>query len=190
MHLGTTATKISPNGDQTIVHLANQEQLCCDIILSAVGLRPNLELAQLCAPTALDTERGILVDAYGQTSAKQIFAIGDCAQYTINSDGRSLVLPYIAPILSAARSIAKTLNGEATRIDFKPTPIIVKTPSCPISVITPFGIDQSEGTWSYEVNVDQIHLCRFTSNTGKLCGFALTPHDAKLRTSLTNEMTT
>ena len=99
-------------------------------------------------------------------------------------------MPYIAPILSAARSIAKTLNGEATRIDIKPSPIIVKTPSCPIALIAPNIQELSEGSWSHELNADHIHVSRFTNKDGKLRGFAMTPQDAKLRTSLSNEIST
>ena len=190
MHLGTTALEINNDGVQTVIHLANQETVRCDIVLSAVGLRPNLQLAQLCDPTPLKVDKGILVDTYGETSAKQIFALGDCAQYMIDSNGSSAVMPYIAPILSAARSIAKTLNGEATPIDIKPSPIIVKTPSCPIALIAPNIQELSEGSWSHELNAGHIHVSRFTNKDGKLRGFAMTPQDAKLRTSLSNEIST
>lgn len=188
MHLATVATEINIVDDQAIIQLNNQEVLQCDVVLSAVGLRPNLQLAHQCTPNPIKTDRGILVDAFGETSAEHIFAIGDCAQYTINTSGVTAVLPYIAPILSAARSIAKTLNGVATAIEFKPTPIIVKTPSCPIALIAPRLDELNNGSWEYAQNEQQIHVARFLSNTGQLRGFAITPQDAKLRSSLSNEI--
>lgn len=188
MHLGTTAVDINTVDGHTSIRLANQEMINCDIVLSAVGLRPNLQLAQLCTPRPIEVDRGILVDAFGETSAKHIFALGDCAQYTINADGSSAVMPYIAPILSAARSIAKTLNGDVTPIDIKPSAVIVKTPSCPIALIVPSTQDLNGGSWSYELQADQIHVSRFINKAGKLRGFAMTPQDAKLRTKLINEI--
>jgi rubredoxin-NAD+ reductase len=47
-----------------------------DLILSAVGLEPRVELAQ---QASLVTARGIQVDAMGRTNAPHIFAPGDCA---------------------------------------------------------------------------------------------------------------
>jgi rubredoxin-NAD+ reductase len=115
------------------ITLANGEHIDVDVILSAVGLRADIRLAQ---EAHLQAERGILVDQFGQTSVKGIYALGDCAQYA-QADGNSITLPYVAPIMAAARAIAQSLAGTPTAIDFKPAPVLVKTPSYPIALVAP-----------------------------------------------------
>ena len=188
MKLGTTASSIDvdqENSQGFQVTLANGEVHPADLVLSAVGLRADLRLAQAAK---LDTERGILVDTTGMTSAKDIYALGDCAQYTNPEDGSRPVLPYIAPIMTAARAIARSLTGEITQIELKPAPVIVKTPSCPIALIAPAPHIAQQGRWEYEQNAG-VNICRFYDTDNAMKGFAITPQDAKLRSALLAEMT-
>lgn len=101
----TTAKSIDRHGDALQVTLANGNSFETDIVLSAVGLRPDLNLAQA---SKLNTGPGIVIDELGQTSAADVFALGDCAEYTCEVDGGTRTLPYIAPLMTAARAIART----------------------------------------------------------------------------------
>lgn len=186
-HLATTAASIDTESTLACgmrVHLNDGNTLDADVVLSAVGLRPDLTLAQ---SAQLQTDRGILVDSSGRTSDPAIFALGDCAQYTDPADGSRPVLPYIAPIMAAARAIARNLQGEATPIDLKPTPIIVKTPSCPIAVVSPGQQYLADGHWETDIQ-DKVTVCRFVDGEHRLRGFALAPQEMKLRTSLLAEI--
>lgn len=185
--LGTTASSIdaASTGDGQIqVSLANGEVFTTDIVLSAVGLRADLRLAQAAG---LETDRGILVDTTGQTSIKDIYALGDCAQYTNPEDGSRPVLPYIAPIMTAARAIARSLTGEITQIDLKPAPVIVKTPSCPIALVAPAPQLAALGRWEHAQN-GAVNISRFYDADDTMKGFAVAPQDAKLRASLLAEI--
>jgi rubredoxin-NAD+ reductase len=84
----------------TGVSLSAGEILTVDTALSAVGLRPNIGLAQ----EAGHVGRGIKVDGYGRTNTSNVFALGDCAEYEQG------VLPFVMPIMTAAKSIAATLG--------------------------------------------------------------------------------
>ncbi len=185
--LGTTASSIdaASTGDGHLqVSLANGEVFTTDIVLSAVGLRADLRLAQAAG---LETDRGILVDTTGQTSIKDIYALGDCAQYTNPEDGSRPVLPYIAPIMTAARAIARSLTGEITQIDLKPAPVIVKTPSCPIALVAPAPQLAALGRWEHAQN-GAVNISRFYDADDTMKGFAVAPQDAKLRASLLAEI--
>lgn len=185
--LGTTASSIdaAATGDGRLqVSLANGEVFTTDIVLSAVGLRADLRLAQAAG---LETDRGILVDTTGQTSIKDIYALGDCAQYTNPEDGSRPVLPYIAPIMTAARAIARSLTGEITQIDLKPAPVIVKTPSCPIALVAPAPQLAALGRWEHAQN-GAVNISRFYDADDAMKGFAVAPQDAKLRASLLAEI--
>jgi NAD(P)H-nitrite reductase large subunit len=52
-------------------------QLRCSLVAVAIGVRPRIQLAEDCG---LETERGILVNEYLQTSDPNIFAAGDVGQ--------------------------------------------------------------------------------------------------------------
>ncbi len=101
-HFGTTVQSIDRNGDSLKITLANGSTMTSDVFLSAVGLKPRLDLAKAAG---IATGTGITVNRQLETSAKNVFAIGDCAEV----DG--LVLPYVMPIMQAARALAPSLLG-------------------------------------------------------------------------------
>ena len=133
LRLGTFVRQVSHAAGALQLHLADGGTLTVDLVLSAVGLRPNLALAQAAN---LTTKRGILVDRFGQTSTPDIYALGDCAEYTFD-DGVTQTLPYVAPLMTAARAIARSLSGSPTAIAHNPAPIIVKTPCYPLALVPP-----------------------------------------------------
>jgi rubredoxin-NAD+ reductase len=180
LRLGTTAAAIDRKGEALHVTLADGGSVEADVVLSAVGLRPDLRLAQAAG---LRTDRGIMVDVYGRTSAEDVYALGDCAEYMIDSDGRSSPLPYIAPLMSAGRAIAKTLLGEQTPIDMKDAPVIVKTPSYPLALVPPPRHAVANGRWETEQDGERT-IARFIDADGKLVGFGVAPQEAKSRGAL------
>lgn len=189
MQLGTSVQSIdhadgdaADAGNKALrLTLANGQTLAADLVLSAVGLRADLRLAQVAG---LRCERGIVLDPCGQTSAPHVYALGDCAQYTSN-DGYSRTLPYIAPIMAAGRALAKTLSGTPTEIDMKPVPVIVKTPSYPIALVPPaIG---AKGQWQLETR-EAGSVCRFFDEAGRMSGFAMAQQDAATRNALMAEL--
>ncbi|MDY7538466.1 FAD-dependent oxidoreductase [Undibacterium sp. RTI2.1] len=189
LELGTTASSVDAlvtnmaESDALQVSLANGKQIQADIVLSAVGLRPDLRLA---SASNINTDRGILIDVYGLTSADNVFALGDCAQYSMGN-GVQQVLPYIAPIMTAARAIARSLTGESTSIDLKPAPVIVKTPSYPVALIPPAPHAVANGRWETEKE-EATTISRFYDSGNRLSGFGVAPQDNKLRTRLLAEL--
>ncbi|AIY40095.1 Rubredoxin-NAD(+) reductase [Collimonas arenae] len=180
LRLGTTASSVDHADGAIKVTLANGDTVIADVVLSAVGLRPDLTLAQAAQ---LNTGRGIIVDSHGRTSASDVYALGDCAEYLVDSEGRTSPLPYIAPILTAARAIAKTLNGEDTAIDLKHSPVIVKTPSYPLALVPPPPHAVATGRWETEVD-GVTTICRFFDAQGMMVGFGVAPQEAKIRQAL------
>ncbi len=137
IHVDDIAEKVQtriPSGFQ--LSLRSGRTLEADLILSAVGLRPRVQLAQAAG---LVTSRGIEIDELGRTSDPDIFALGDCAAYASAArpdiaNGAPRPLPYIMPVMTAAKAIAATLAGNATPIRFGPMPVRVKTPALPLTV--------------------------------------------------------
>lgn len=161
-HLGPVLTRLQRQGDSLAAHLSDGQVIECDLVVSAIGLRPRVELA---AAAGLQINRGIQVDRHLQTSHAKIYALGDCAEV----DGLSLL--YVMPLMSCARALAQTLAGSPTAVKYGPMPITVKTPACPLVVSPPpRGV---AGTWSVEgQGPDITALCH--GPQGELLGYALT----------------
>jgi len=68
-------------GNKAVVFEANdkQETVVCDEIMVAVGRKPNLESLGLEQAGVAFNERGVVVDAKLHTTARNIWACGDCA---------------------------------------------------------------------------------------------------------------
>ncbi len=180
LRLGTTVASVARAGHGFVVSLADGSAFEADLVLSAVGLRPSVALAQAAQ---LETRRGIAVNAYGQTSASGIFALGDCAEYT--TPYGSAVLPYVAPLLAAARAIAATLAGTPTAITLKNDAVIVKTPSYKMALAPPPA--GTSGAWVDEHDGERT-IARFVDPAGVLRGFGMSAHTPALRQKLLAEM--
>lgn len=160
--LGTTVRTMMRRNDRYILNLADGGEIETDVVLSAIGLRPNITLAQ---QAGIRTARGITVDHYLGTSADGVFAIGDCAEL----EGR--VLPFVMPIMFGAHALGKTLAGEPVRVEYPVMPVVVKTPAHPVVVCPP--APDSEGEWE-ETRVGNGMRALFRARQGELLGFALT----------------
>ena len=84
--------------------------LPADLVVMAVGIRPN---AQLAIDANLDVNRGVLVDAAMRTSDPEIFALGEC----VEADGE--VFGLVAPLYEMAEVVAAQLSGDAG-VTFQP----------------------------------------------------------------------
>lgn len=161
-HLGPVLTRLEKVVDGLEAHLSDGQIIPCDVVVSAIGLRPRIDLA---AAAGVQINRGVMVDRYLKTSHANIYALGDCAEV----DGLNLL--YVMPLMSCARALAQTLAGNPTAVSYGPMPITVKTPVCPLVVSPPPR--GSEGIWSVEgQGADIKALCH--SADGQLLGYALT----------------
>ena len=90
------------------------KELACDMVLMAVGVKPNVELAQAAG---IKVGRGIIVDACQQTSGADIYAAGDVAE-TIDPLTGDRVLPAIWPVAVEQGEVAAS-NMTGTQAEFK-----------------------------------------------------------------------
>jgi rubredoxin---NAD+ reductase len=161
-HLGPVLSSLNHAAEGLLARLSDGTQIACDLVVSAVGLRPRIELA---AAAGLAVNRGVMVDRQLRTSHANIYALGDCAEV----DGLNLL--YVMPLMACARALAQTLAGQPTAVRYGAMPVTVKTPVCPLVVSPPpRGL---QGEWTVEGSGSDIKaLCRDAS--GALLGYALT----------------
>jgi rubredoxin-NAD+ reductase len=177
-HFGPLVTAVDYTDDRSGVEvsLSDSRVIEADIVVSAVGVRPRLDLARAAG---LATKRGIVTDRYLRTSAAGVYALGDCAEV----EGHVLV--YVAPLMAAARALGKTLAGEPTPVSYPAMPVTIKTPACP-TVVAPPAADAA-GEWTFEVDGTSTRA-EFRSPTGDLLGFALTGEATKEKIALQKQL--
>ena len=167
----------SPSGAALRVTLSGGESVDADVVLSAIGLHADTALAQAAG---IACERGIVVDAQLQTSAPGVYALGDSAQY--QAAGKR-TLPYVMPIMNAARALAATLAGQPTEVKFPLMPVAVKTPALPLTIAPP--LPGTSGGWQAS-DAGEWH---WRDDASTLRGFTLagaaTPRRAKLAAMVT-----
>jgi nitrite reductase (NADH) large subunit len=86
------------------VELADGRRIDADAAIFAAGIRPNVTLAK---DAGIPVNRGIVVDDYLQTSAPDIFALGECAEH------RGICYGLVEPAYEQARVLAQHLAGGA-----------------------------------------------------------------------------
>lgn len=179
-HLGTTVQSLDADASSGRLHatLADSSHLQVDAVLSAVGLRANIALA---GAAGMVCERGIVVDAHLQTSAAHVYALGDCAQY---ASAGARVLPYVMPIMNAAKALSATLAGQPTELVFPLMPVAVKTPALPIVVAAPHPALSGQWTQDAGLEAGTGGVWRFVDAAGQQRGFVLTGKQSSRRMEL------
>ena len=161
-HFGKSVVAVDSKGQGYEVTFASGEKLMTDVVLSAVGIRLNIDLAK---DADIETNRGIIVDNCARTSAKHIYAIGDCAEIC------GQTLPFIVPATAAAKALAKTLlTSVVTELRVPHLAVAVKIPTCSTIVCPSLS---REGEWKVEGEAPDF-IARFTNAEGEVTGFALT----------------
>jgi nitrite reductase (NADH) large subunit len=129
-YLNTNLVKAEENGIQTDKgYIKGKLKIC------AFGIVPNRELA---VRSGIHAGRGILIDDQFRTSAQNIYAIGDCAEYG------GIICGTAKASMEHARVLANILRGKMDSYDFKFRSTIFKFADLPIAII---GNTKGEGVW-------------------------------------------
>lgn len=161
-HLGNQAVRCVARQDSYRIELRDGSAVEVDTVLGAVGLQPRVAQARAAG---LDTGRGIVVDSYLRTRHPEVYALGDCAEICGHT------LPYVLPIMHAARALARTLCLEDTPVAFPAMPVVVKTPALPMCVLPPpLSV---RGQWQVETAAGGLRAWFVARASGERIGFAL-----------------
>jgi nitrite reductase (NADH) large subunit len=104
VHLAAQTAAIRGVRRAEAVELADGRVLPADLVVMAVGIRPNTDLA---ASAGLNVNRGVVVDDGLQTGLAGIYAIGECAEH------RGICYGLVEPAYEQAQALARRLAGQA-----------------------------------------------------------------------------
>ncbi|RIX60158.1 NAD(P)/FAD-dependent oxidoreductase [Paenibacillus nanensis] len=137
--------------------------LDADLIIVAVGISPNIELARGCG---IATNRAIIVDDYMRTSAPDIYAVGECAEH------RGIAYGLVAPLYEQGKVLARAL----CRPDEENAPYTGSIPSAKLKVsgVEMFSVGDIEAETALQ-SFDGIKgtYKKVTMRGGRICGAIL-----------------
>ncbi len=115
-HLGNTVVKAQSKGKHiNAVTLKDGKVLKCDLLVLAVGVRPNVELAE---KGGLDVNRGIITDIHTmQTSVPDIYAAGDCTVSVDMLDGSKKIIALWPNAVQQGRVAGYQMASECETVD-------------------------------------------------------------------------
>ncbi|MCK4369763.1 MAG: FAD-dependent oxidoreductase [Candidatus Lokiarchaeota archaeon] len=150
--LDAATEEILENGTVTGIRLKNGETMNGDIVLIQAGIRPIIDLAK---KANLNTNRGIIVNEFLETSEKDIFAVGDCIEY------KDQIWGIIPACMEQSKIVAASLLG-LKKVDYRGT-----TPKNTLKIVglelTSIGIidptKQEGGGWEILKKADKKDCC-------------------------------
>lgn len=93
LRLNQTVSAIETEAEQQVTVRFGNEAVMSDAAILGVNVRPDLRF--LDEHIHLHRDQTIAVDRYMQTSAKDVFAVGDCIQLTFGEDDETVYIPLV-----------------------------------------------------------------------------------------------
>lgn len=112
VRLGDGLTRFDTAGDQIVAITEADTRLATDLVILAIGVRPETGLAR-DAGLPLGPRGGILVDAQMRTADPAIWAMGDAVEVRDVITGQEVILPLAGPANRQGRVAAESICGRA-----------------------------------------------------------------------------
>ncbi len=103
-----TVTDVKKNGDRFKVRTENGLNFEVDGVVAGIGIRPNVQLAE---QAGLQMENGILVDDHLHTSAADVFAAGDVANFPHAALGKRVRVEHEDNAIHMGRLAGRNMAG-------------------------------------------------------------------------------
>ncbi len=147
MRILTQANTQSIEGNDRVerVILASGEVIAADLVVMAVGIRPNIDLAK---SANLYSERGIVVSDTLQTFDPSIYAVGECIQH------RGQLFGLVEPIWGQAFVCAAQL-AEQGRLRYQPAATATQLKVSGVDVFSAGDLSGGEGIEDIVLNDDR-----------------------------------
>lgn len=105
--LGDSVSELSESAGK----LTSGREVSFDILVIAAGVKPNVELIK---SEGGEVNRGIVVDASGRTSLKNVYAAGDCCESLDISSGERRVLALLPNAYRQGECAGRSMAGDSS----------------------------------------------------------------------------
>ena len=114
LRLGVGLSSIEESAGGQTVTLADGSVVAADLVILAIGVRPDTTLAKAC-DLEVGSRGGIKTDAFNRTNDPAIYAIGDAAEKNDALDGEAVLVPLANIANRQGRVVADHINGRPVR---------------------------------------------------------------------------
>ena len=108
LYLEDRVDRFEDKDDHTVVYLSSGRRLQADIIVLAIGVRPETTLARAAA-LEIGATGGIKVNDHLQSSDPDIYAVGDAIEVTQTISGKPALIPLAGPANRQGRMAADNM---------------------------------------------------------------------------------
>ena len=117
LHLGQTVERFDKKDETISVHLKSGKTLEADIVILSIGVRPETALAK-AAGLRIGETGGIWVDEYLETSARDVYAVGDAIEFPHPLTGKPWLNFLANPANRQGRLVADNMvNGNTEKYE-------------------------------------------------------------------------
>lgn len=117
MHYGEELDEIHVDQTNSAIGITTKsgKNIDCQFVGLTVGVSPNIDFIK---SSNIETNRGILINRFLETSVKDVYAIGDCAEFTDPIPGRRAIEQVWYTGKFMGETIAHTITGN--RVEYNP----------------------------------------------------------------------
>ena len=105
-HFNTSLETINKSSDSLEVVCSDGTEVKADSVLIGAGVIPNIELAE---DSGIYCNNGIIVDEFGQTNFKNVYACGDCTNHPNKILNKNLRLESVHNAMEQAKTVASSV---------------------------------------------------------------------------------
>ena len=105
-HFNTSLETINKVSDSLEVVCSDGTEVKADSVLIGAGVVPNIELAE---EAGIYCDNGIVVDEFGQTNFKNVYACGDCTNHPNKILNKNLRLESVHNAMEQAKTVASSV---------------------------------------------------------------------------------
>jgi len=114
---GETASALDERDSEIVIKTKSGREFAADGVIAGLGIEPNTTLAR---SAGINVENGIIVDAFLQTSAPDVFAAGDVAEFHNPALDQRLRVEHEDNANTMGKMAGRNMAGQRERYDHLP----------------------------------------------------------------------
>ncbi len=158
------------DGVADAVILKSGEKFLCDFVGLTVGVSPNIDFLRKDAISQLKINKGIVVNAFLETTIPDVYAIGDCAEIEKPQPGRKAIEAVWYTGRMMGETVAKNILGK--KIAYNPGIWFNSAKFLDIEYQVYGDLISNSVYWEHADGKKSIRIC-YDKNSGAVLGFNL-----------------